>query len=548
MSDESATEALRGRLAEVGWDGDLASVVTETRLAVGPGVSTARLAQVALERSRDGHPEDAVRLAIATLMGIDPPDEEDEELDQLLGELDTWARWRLHVLLRERASQEQREELPPELRVHVDAKAAAPLELEADLDALEQQINERLGADGVEFADGLWAVTYAVAGMEPAEDPARVLRATRAALYRSEKAFKNLSEEAEAAVGPLQKWLWRTFVKAFVALDDGDPEHVTARKWVTSITGGTPRTFAIEPEWLSEKGRDSLLELLEGKHERSQTSTAYGVELLRLGREVLGIDRRLALAREVKATGHLIDVLLEAGRKEEAVEVALDEANGTEGCPDPLARVAVLEEAGLLDEAIQLMDIVTRRSVDERHFEWLVDRLTERGRDDEALEVQKRLFDRRCGLSTYEQLRDHVSKKQWPALRKELLARLRERRLYRIILDIAFAEEDEELAKSCADELDEHQKQYVRQRVEARDDPFAKAMGALFGESYVATPEGYVPRESLPPPERVRHKKYGVGTVLSHTGDGEHRKLEIEFKHFGTKTILERFVEAVDSD
>ena len=39
--------------------------------------------------------------------------------------------------------------------------------------------------------------------------------------------------------------------------------------------------------------------------------------------------------------------------------------------------------------------------------------------------------------------------------------------------------------------------------------------------------------------------KYGVGDVVSHEGEGEERKLTIEFKTFGTKTILERFVKPV---
>ena len=40
---------------------------------------------------------------------------------------------------------------------------------------------------------------------------------------------------------------------------------------------------------------------------------------------------------------------------------------------------------------------------------------------------------------------------------------------------------------------------------------------------------------------RVRHPKYGVGTVLSVEGDDEDRRLTISFSDFGTKKLVERY-------
>ena len=41
-------------------------------------------------------------------------------------------------------------------------------------------------------------------------------------------------------------------------------------------------------------------------------------------------------------------------------------------------------------------------------------------------------------------------------------------------------------------------------------------------------------------------REYSLRYVLSHSGDGEHRKFEVQFKNFGKKTILERFLEPLD--
>jgi DNA helicase-2/ATP-dependent DNA helicase PcrA len=40
---------------------------------------------------------------------------------------------------------------------------------------------------------------------------------------------------------------------------------------------------------------------------------------------------------------------------------------------------------------------------------------------------------------------------------------------------------------------------------------------------------------------RVRHPKYGIGTILDVEGEGEDRKLTVSFEDYGAKKLLERY-------
>ncbi|MGH9861407.1 MAG: hypothetical protein ACRD5F_15425 [Candidatus Acidiferrales bacterium] len=40
---------------------------------------------------------------------------------------------------------------------------------------------------------------------------------------------------------------------------------------------------------------------------------------------------------------------------------------------------------------------------------------------------------------------------------------------------------------------------------------------------------------------RVRHPKFGVGTILSVDGDGDERRLTVSFSDYGTKKLVERY-------
>ena len=41
--------------------------------------------------------------------------------------------------------------------------------------------------------------------------------------------------------------------------------------------------------------------------------------------------------------------------------------------------------------------------------------------------------------------------------------------------------------------------------------------------------------------QRVRHSKYGEGTILMREGDGEDAKLTVLFSHHGMKKLMEKF-------
>jgi DNA helicase-2/ATP-dependent DNA helicase PcrA len=45
----------------------------------------------------------------------------------------------------------------------------------------------------------------------------------------------------------------------------------------------------------------------------------------------------------------------------------------------------------------------------------------------------------------------------------------------------------------------------------------------------------------LRPGHRVRHPKYGYGTVLRREGQGEQAKLTVSFPGFGVKKMMERY-------
>jgi hypothetical protein len=40
---------------------------------------------------------------------------------------------------------------------------------------------------------------------------------------------------------------------------------------------------------------------------------------------------------------------------------------------------------------------------------------------------------------------------------------------------------------------------------------------------------------------RVRHSKYGVGTIIGVEGEGEERRLTVSFQDYGAKKLVERY-------
>lgn len=72
----------------------------------------------------------------------------------------------------------------------------------------------------------------------------------------------------------------------------------------------------------------------------------------------------------------------------------------------------------------------------------------------------------------------------------------------------------------------------------ARKKPAADAAAAATGES--ARPSG-VPVSDYRPGDRVRHNKWGPGTVVSVRGEGEGAEIKVAFPDLGIKTLLARY-------
>ena len=184
---------------------------------------------------------------------------------------------------------------------------------------------------------------------------------------------------------------------------------------------------------------------------------------------------------------------------------------------------------------------------------WLVEQLEARGDEEEALAVYRRRFVKRPALPQFQALRERVTGKAWTRLRGELINELTERRLHRPLLDIAFDEEDTDLLLAIVPELDEDQAEHAESVLHSWQESFDGAtpkVDAILAklEKRRARREPTAPEvvAAAPIPERVRHKKFGDGDVVGWSGEGEQLKLEIEFADVGKKTLLARFVEAID--
>mgnify|MGYP003111494737 FL=1 len=545
-------DAVERRFAERDWN-DLEDVATATLREAGTEEGLRALARVARARAVEGHPEDAARLAHAVLCAVDPEaaDEGEDEGSYQRLQTRTWARWCLRVLVREAPDGLAIDALPESDRESV-APPEAPLDVPppSDLDALEAQIDARLPIDdGIAFADALWASVRAIERCEKDGLGAAVMRASRVVLGRYEKAIRTVSDEGEQALTPLQRTLRRALLRAWQSAPDDDKEYRETREWMLAERSGAVRIIDFDPDAMTLRAREALLAALEEKHERARTTMRYAFAMLHFGKGLIDEERYVSLARDLGATTTLVDVLLETGRGGEAAEAALDAVRGEAG-PGHLEALAIakqLDEAGETDAAIELMQVVTKDSLESSCDHWLAQRLSDLGRDDEALAVLERRFHKRTGLSTYAELREHAPEKAWPALREKIMERLAQRRLHRVIIDIALEERDGELLEAHAKGLDDGQREYLAGRLDVHQDLFEPAFVAKLIASLAVSSNGQVVfrHASVPPPARVRHAKYGVGDVVSHEGEGEERKLTIEFKTFGTKTILERFVKPV---
>jgi DNA helicase-2/ATP-dependent DNA helicase PcrA len=71
---------------------------------------------------------------------------------------------------------------------------------------------------------------------------------------------------------------------------------------------------------------------------------------------------------------------------------------------------------------------------------------------------------------------------------------------------------------------------------------FFASKGKKFTRPKVEVPET-TGRTGFRPGQRVRHPKYGEGTVHKREGDGEDAKLTVQFPRFGLKKLVEKYAQ-----
>ncbi len=173
---------------------------------------------------------------------------------------------------------------------------------------------------------------------------------------------------------------------------------------------------------------------------------AHGRFLLDLEMEQLDDVSFLNICREAGLLDDLVDRLLTLGRLEEAIaEAELAEDH------------ELLELADIFchhDLGQGIVPVVARRVESDgnhRLMEWLKDRHLEQGRLPEALDLAKRLLERRPGLSGYAEVRE-LSRQlgAWEELRSQLLGRWSAAEEYGLLTDIHLEEGEIDLALRSA--------------------------------------------------------------------------------------------------
>src|ERR1019366_7647348 len=71
---------------------------------------------------------------------------------------------------------------------------------------------------------------------------------------------------------------------------------------------------------------------------------------------------------------------------------------------------------------------------------------------------------------------------------------------------------------------------------------FFASRGKKFSRPKVEIPQP-AGRTGFRPGQRVRHPKYGEGTVYKREGDGENAKITVQFPRFGLKKLVEKYAQ-----
>ena len=72
---------------------------------------------------------------------------------------------------------------------------------------------------------------------------------------------------------------------------------------------------------------------------------------------------------------------------------------------------------------------------------------------------------------------------------------------------------------------------------------FSPAAGKKFGAPESAPVEEPTGKRGFRPGQRVRHPKYGEGTVYQREGEGEEAKITVQFPRFGLKKLVEKYAQ-----
>ena len=169
---------------------------------------------------------------------------------------------------------------------------------------------------------------------------------------------------------------------------------------------------------------------------------AHGRFLLELEMEQLDDDAFLGICREARLLDDLVDRLLTLGRLEEAIaEAGLAEDRELLGLADIFCRHDLVRTIEPL--------LAERVEAGRNHglTEWLKQHHLEQGKLPEALELAKRLLDRRPTLSGYAEARELSRQLDvWEELRRQLLARWSAAGEYGLLTDIHLEEGEIDLA------------------------------------------------------------------------------------------------------
>ena len=72
---------------------------------------------------------------------------------------------------------------------------------------------------------------------------------------------------------------------------------------------------------------------------------------------------------------------------------------------------------------------------------------------------------------------------------------------------------------------------------------FFASRGKKFSIPKVQPVEGPKGKRGFRPGQRVRHPKYGEGTVYQREGEGEEAKITVQFPGFGLKKLVEKYAQ-----